>query len=171
MATHRISILGSFTNPDTSGDVFPDQLGNYFTNDLYKGLAFVFADTSTKIGLIIGFNVPKNYSASTTDPKIIVVWTSSTSANNVVWDCDYRAFGGNDTESLDASTHQESVTVTDAAPSASWERLEASMALTRANIAADDTIHAILSRDGANASDTHAAAAVVVDVIFEYSDA
>lgn len=168
MATHRMSILGANTVPDTSGNVFFEPYDVKATNDVWDLLVCVFNDTATRIGLRGAFNVPKNYVGTA---SIIVVWTSTATTNNVVWDFDYRAVGGNDTESLDQAGTQEAVTVTDAAPTAAHRRLEASMALTSANLAADDTVLFELFRDGVNASDTMAAAALVFDVLLQFNDA
>ena len=56
--------------------------------------------------------------------------------------------GGNDVESLDQATHQESVTVADVAPSAAHELMKVTLSLTDTNLAADDLVEIILSRDG-----------------------
>jgi len=167
MATHRIPILGWPTVPDSSGNVFFEPYDVKATNDVWKRLVLIFNDTATRIGVRGGFTVPKNYVGS---PKIIVVWTATATTGNVVWDFDYRAVGGNDTESLDQTGVQESVTVTDAAPTAAHNRLEAALTLTAANLAADDEVEFELFRDGADANDTMAAAAIVFSVLFEYSD-
>lgn len=168
MATHRIPILGWSTVPDTSGNVFLEPYNVKATNDVWDRLVTIFNDTATRIGLAGGFTVPKNYVGSA---NIIVVWTATATTGNVVWDFDYRAVGGNDAESLDQAGTQEAVTVTDAAPTAAHRRLEASMALTAANLAVDDEVEFELFRDGVSASDTMAAAAIVVAVLFEYADA
>lgn len=168
MATHRRSILGFPTVPDDSGDVFLEPYDVKATNDVWKRLVVIFNDTSTRIGLRGGYNVPGDYVGSA---NIIVVWTATATSGDVEWDFDYRAVGGNDTESLDQSGTQESVNQNDTAPSAIHERMEASLALTAANLAADDTLLFELFRDGTDAGDTMAAAAIVHDVLFEYADA
>ena len=167
MATHRIPILGWGTVPDTSGSVFFEPYNVKATNDVWDRLVCVFNDTATRLGLAGGFTVPKNYVGA---PQIVVVWTATATTGNVVWDFDYRAVGGNDTESLDQAGTQEAVTVTDAAPGAANRRLEATMALTAANLAIDDEVEFEVFRDGA-AADTMAAAAIVFAVLFEYTDA
>lgn len=168
MATHRIPILGWGTLPDTSGNVYIEPYDVKATNDVWDRLIWVFADTSTRLGLHGGFTVPKNYVGTA---KIIVVWTSTATSGNCVWDFDYRAVGGDDTESLDQSGTQESVSATDAAPSAAHERMEASLTLTSGNLAVDDEVEFTLFRDGTDASDTMAAAALAFQVLFEYADA
>ena len=168
MATHRISILGWGTIPDSSGNVFFEPYDVKATNDVWDRLVCIFNDTATRLGLKGGFTIPKNYVGN---PKIIVVWSSTAITGNTVWDFDYRAVGGNDTESLDQVGTQESVTVTDAAPTAIHNRLEASMALTTANLAVDDEVEFELFRDGTDAGDTMAAAAILFGAYFSYADA
>jgi hypothetical protein len=168
MATHRISILGANTTPDSSGDVFFEPYPIKATNDFWNYLVAVFNDTATKNGLHGSFAVPQNYVGSA---SLVIVWTATATTGVVVWDVDYRAIGGNDTESLDQATAQESASSNDTAPSAVHERMEISVALTDGNFAAGDTVQFILSRDGVSASDTMAAAAIVHQVLFEYADA
>lgn len=168
MATKRIPILGFGTVPDGSGDVFFEPYDIKATADQWKRLVAIFNDTSTRLGLRGGFTVPKDYVGAA---KIIVVWTSTATSGDVEWDFDYRAVGGDDTESLDQSGTQESVNLNDTAPSAAHERMETALALTAGNFAADDEVEFELFRDGADAGDTMAAAAIVFNVLFEYSDA
>lgn len=167
MATHRISILGFGTVPDASGNVFFEPYDIKATNDVWKRLVVIFNDTATRIGLHGGFTVPKNFVSGA---KIVVRWTSTAITGDVEWDVDYRAVGGDDTESLDQATAQESVNIADTAPSAAHERMEAALVLTDANLAADDEVTFELFRDGTDAGDTMAAAAIVFRVLFEYSD-
>ena len=165
MATHRIPILGFGTIPDSSGDVFFEPYTVKATNDVWGRLVAIFNDTSTRIGLRGGFVVPKNYVGSA---KIVVVWTSTATSNDVEWDVDYRAVGG--TESLDQTGTQETVNIASTAPSAIHERTEASLTLTAANFAVDDEVEFELFRDGADGGDLMAAAAIVFSVLFEYTD-
>jgi hypothetical protein len=167
MATHRLPILGFGTIPGTSGDVFFEKYDVKATNDVWDRLVLVFNDTAARDDLHGGFTVPKNYANSA---NLIIVWTSTATAGDVEWDFDYRAVGGNDSESLDQGT-QESVNSNDTAPSAAHERMEISIALTDANFAVDDEVEFTLFRDGTDGGDTMAAAAIVFNVFFEYADA
>ena len=81
------------------------------------------------------------------------------------------AITGNDTESLDQTGNIESVNSNDTAPGAANRRLEFQINLTSANLAANDTLEFTLFRDGTDAGDTMAAAAILVDVLLEYADA
>lgn len=168
MATHRIPILGWGSVPDTSGDVFFEPYTTKATNDVWGRLVAIFNDTAARDGLRGGFTVPKNYVGSA---NLIIVWTATATSGDVEWDFDYRAVGGNDSESLDQAGTQESVNSNDTAPSAVNERMEISIALTDGNFAADDEVTFELFRDGTDAGDTMAAAAIVFQVLFEYADA
>lgn len=168
MATHRIPILSFGAVPDSSGDVFFEPYSIKATNDVWGRLVAIFNDTATRIGLKGGFTIPKNYVGSA---KIIVVWTSTATSGDVEWDVDYRAVSGDDTESLDQAGSQESVNINDTAPSAAHERMEAALTLTAGNFAVDDEVEFELFRDGTDAGDTMAAAAIVFNVLFEYADA
>lgn len=168
MATHTLSILGPATLPDTSGDVYWEPYTVKATNDVWGFGVWVFNDTGTRIGLRGSFKIPKGFVGS---PLIIPYWSSTATSGNVVWDFDYRAVGGDDAESLDQAGTQEQVTVGDAAPTAAHRLLIPSMALTAANLAVDDLVEFELFRDGANGSDTMAAAALLFGLYFQYADA
>lgn len=167
MGTHRIPILGWGTIPDSSGNVFFEPYNIKGTNDVWDRLVCIFNDTATRIGLAGGFTVPKNYVGSA---KLIIVWTAAATSGDVEWDCDFRAVGGDDTESLDQAGTQESVNLNDTAPSVAHKRMECSITLTASNFAADDEVEFELFRDGTDAGDTMAAAAIVFAVLFEYTD-
>jgi len=167
MATYRIPILGFGTLPDTSGNVFFEKFSIKAVNDVWQRLVCIFNDTATRIGLHGGFVVPKNYSAGA---KIIVVWTANAIAGDVEFDFDYRAVGGIDTESLDQAGVQESVNLNDTAPGAAFRRLECELDLTDGNFAVDDEVEFTLFRDGTDGGDTMAAAAILFELLFEYTD-
>lgn len=169
MATYRLPLITWCAVPDNTGNVWVEPLSVAATNDVWQSFIARFKDTSTRIGLYGCANIPKNYNSSGTT-SIVVVWTASATSGDVVWDFDYRAVGGNDSESLDQSGTQESVTVTDTAPTAAFRRLEASMTLTASNLAADDTLQFEVFRDGASGSDTMAADALMVSLFLQYTD-
>jgi len=166
MATHRIPILGFGTTPDTSGDVFLEGYDTKATNDVWDRLVLVFNDTSTRIGCHGGFVVPKDYAGGA---KFIVVWTSTATSGDVEYDVDYRSVGGDDAESLDQTSNQESLNQNDTAPSAAHERMECSLTATAGNFVADDEVEFTLFRDGTDGGDTIAAAVIVFSVLFEYT--
>ena len=170
MATHRIPLFGFNTLPDTSGNIFFEPFPIKATNDRWDHGNFVFNDTSTEIAVFGTFNIPKNYT-TTTAPRIVVVWTATPSTGTIVWDFNYRAVGGDNSESLDQAGTQEALSVSDSAPTAGFNRMEAYLTLTAANLVADDTVEFDLTRDGSNASDTLAVAGLLFNLLFEYVDA
>lgn len=168
MATHRLPIINAHTMPDSSGTVFFDVSSNVDTNDRYNHLLLAFTSQGARQGVAGKFVVPKNYVGTA---SIIVVWRTSATSGDVVWDFDYTAVGGDNSESMDPSSDQETVTVTDTAGGAAQRRMECSMSLTAANLAADDEVLFNFYRDGVNASDTLAASAWVESILFQYADA
>ena len=170
MATHRIPILGFGTVPDTSGDVFFEPTTVKGTNDFFQGLVLVFNDSGADDELFGRFNVPKNYVDTA---NLVIVWTTTATSGDVEWGIAYRAVGGNDAESLDQATAQESLLSgnNDTAPSATDERMEFTIALTDANFFKGDTVQFIFSREGADAGDGISAAIRVFGLFFEYNDA
>lgn len=168
MATHRLSILGWQTRPDDTGEVFFEPYSIKATNDQWQHLVLVMNDTATRNGVYGVFDVPQNYVGTA---NLVVVWTSTATSGDIEADFDYRAVGGNDTESLDQSGTQETVNSNDTAPSAAHERMELSIALTDGNFSAGDTVEFFFARDGTDAGDTMAAAALIFGLFFEYADA
>lgn len=166
MATARKSIFNHATVPDTSGNVFQEPYTVKATNDVWGHLVFIFNDTASRDGLLGQFYVPDNYASGA---NLVLLWTSTATSGDVEWDFDYRAVGGNDTESLDQAGTQESVNANDTAPSAVNERMEIAIALTDGNFAAEDTVEFELFRDGTDGGDGMAAAAILFDAWFEYT--
>lgn len=167
MPTHRIPMTGWSMLPDTSSNVYFQTYRAPSTNKQWDHLVAVFTDVSTSIELHGSMNVPKNYVGNA---KAIVVWTSATATTNAVrWQLKYRAVGADDSESLDQIAVQETVAVDDNAPSAINRRLEVSMNLTSANIAADDTFQWWFTREGQHANDTLVGSALLFSLLFEYT--
>jgi hypothetical protein len=171
MATHEFSIRGN-TVPDSSGNVWEEPYSILATNDIWPFSVIRFgtsnsAEPTARNGIHGQFTVPRNYVAA---PKVIIVWTATATTGNVAWDVDYRTVGGDDTTSLDQTGNEQSATVTDAAPGAANRRLRAEIALTAANFSTGETVEFFFCRDGADAADTMAASALLIDLLFEYSD-
>ena len=166
MATQRKEIINWKARP-ISGDVFIEPYTIKATNDNWEHNVLIFNDTGNRMEFHGSFDVPQGYVDTA---NVVIVWTSTATSGDVEWDFDYRAVGGNDSESLDQATAQETVNSNDTAPSAANERMEISIALTDGNFAAGDTVSFILARDGSDAGDTMAAAAIVFEALFEYSD-
>ena len=106
MPTFRLPILGFATNPDASGDVFFEPATIKATNDFFQGLVLVFNDSSNDDELFGRFAVPQNYVGSA---NVVIVWTTTATTGDVELGFAYRAVGGNDAESLDQATAQESL--------------------------------------------------------------
>lgn len=169
MATHRLILLAAGFFPDpASANVFPEPYPVKATNDFWKHQNMIFIDSATKDSIYTTFEVPQNYVGT---PKFGVVWTSTVTTNNVVWEFAYRTVNGDDTTSLDQATAEETLTITDTAPGATDRRLSPTLvAATAANFAAGETVELKVSRDGSSGSDTMAGAASLFYVIFEYAD-
>ena len=173
MATHRASILNGSVTPDSSGKVWFEPYSILATNDVWKHMVVRTdqdgnnnAQLTTRVGFYGAFKVPKNYVGS---PKIKITWNATVTAGDRVWDFEYRAVAA--AESLDQAGTQESVTVTTTTPGTAHNAIESSLTLTAANLAVDDVVEWFLAADGVDAADTIAAATLIHDVQFEWTDA
>src|SRR3990167_6658552 len=157
---------------DATGDAFIEPYSILATNDLFRHAILRLgannaAAPTVKSGFYGRVHIPDDYNGGTV--TLDIFWTSTLTTGDVVFDFDYRAIGGNDTESLDQTTYQESLTGTDTAPSAANERQKITLTITAANLAADDTLEFFFGRDGADAADTLAGSALVHEVILKYT--
>jgi len=168
VATFRTPILGWNVIPDSSGSVWFEPYTVKATNDTWKHIVLVYADTSTRIGVYGAFDVPENYVGT---PQIVIHWTSTINTGDVEWDFDYRAIGGDAAESLDQSSVQQSVNLNDTAPGTDDYRMSCTLSLTGSNLAAGDTVEFGLFRDGTDGGDTLAGAVTVHQILFQYADA
>jgi hypothetical protein len=167
MATHETSIL-RHVNPDTTGQVWREPYSLKATNDVWKQLVWILNDDdATRAGLYGLFKVPNNFVGSA---SICIYWTAQVTTGNAVFDFEYRAVGGNDAESMDQSGTQESVTVTDAAPSAVNRELLAEISLTSGNFAAGDLVSFFLAIDGADGACTISDYCTLFEATFKYAD-
>jgi hypothetical protein len=164
MALHYLSIFGSPTLPDASGNTWFEPASITQTNDRYPQLVPRFKDTATQVAIGGNFVLPLNFVSA---PTILVRWTTTATSGNAVWVFAYTAIAVG--ESLDPSTDQESVTVTTAAPGTSQLEVESSMSLTAGNFTAGDNVQFIIARNGAGA-DTIAADLIAYQTIFRYAD-
>lgn len=174
MATHRLPILNWSARPDDTGDCYLEPMDIRATNDVWDRMILVMgaaaaAAPTVRAGVHGSFTIPKNYVGTAV---LVAVWTATVTSNVVVFDFEYRAVGGSDTESLDQSGTQESVTVstTTGTPSAAWERMETTVSLTSGNFAVDDEVTFFFARDGVDAADTKAGSALLFNLLFQYAD-
>ena len=155
--------------PDTSGNVFAESYAVKATNDTFPAEVWIFNDSGADMLLHCRVRIPDDYSSS---PVIKFEWTSTATSGNVIWGVAYLGVGGDDSESMDQAAAAEKKEVTNAAPSAAHERkLPSAAALTAGNFVAGETLQVIISREGADALDTMAAAAILFDVYLEYTAA
>lgn len=162
----HIPILGANTLPDTSGNVWAEPASVAQTNKVFPYLIYRFKDTATRILLRGKCEVPQDYTGT---PVFKVMWTATATTGNVVWEVEYRVVTGTNTTSLDQATVQETVATTVAAPSAAHNQMIATITPTAGNFAAGATVQFSLARNGASASDTMAADALLHGLYLEYS--
>lgn len=168
MATHNLILPAMALTPDSSGNVYAEPYPIKATSDFWKHLNLVFADSATKDSAYLAFEVPQNYVGTA---KFGLVWTAQVTTGNVLWEFAYRTVGGDDTTSLDQATAEETLTITDAAPTATDRRLLPTMvAATAGNFTAGETVELKFSRDGSSATDTMAGAASLFYIVFQYTD-
>lgn len=169
MATQAVSLFNGATAPDpATGNVRFEPYSIKATNDIFPFMVLVYDDTATADKAFGRIRIPKNYVGS---PVVKLYWTSTATSGNVVWDFAYRVVSGDDTTSMDQATVQETVSVTDAAPTAAHRLLEVSEgAVTAGNFSAGAQLEYQLIRRGDSGSDTMAAAAIVFDAQLEYAD-
>ena len=165
-ATGTTPVFNAFTSPDTSGNAIVEPYTISAVNDVFAHFTYVASSTTAKVGFSTAFHIEPDFNGTTA--SVVIYFSCPVTTGNIVWDVDYRAIGGDDTESLDQTTFQESVTATKACGSAVNERQTVYMALTASNFAADDTVEMSVSRDGADANDTGVAGAMIHDVVFQY---
>ena len=167
MALHRLPILTANLKPDEGGFVFPEPYSVKATNKNWKHFGFIFEDSGTRDELSGLFTVPKGYVQAA---QIVLAWTSIVTAGVLGWEFDYRAVGGDDAESYDQATAQETVLLTDNAPTAANNRLVVLASLTDGNFAADDDVEFGLFRNKSGSLDTLVGAAIMKRLLFQYSD-
>jgi hypothetical protein len=114
-----------------------------------------------------GFTVPKNYIGSA---SLKIVWTAEVTTGVVYWFFWYRTIAGDDTTSLDQAGTEGTPAALDNAPGVAHRRLELSIPCASADFAADDEVEFTIGRAGADANDTLAGSAILMNAFFEYSD-
>jgi len=164
MPTHRVSILGPGTIPDTSGQVFFQPYKAVDTAAVLDPLVLTFNNSGTKDGVRGSFRVPENYVGTA---KLLTVWTANATSGTFIIDWSVLTRSG--AEDMGAAATRTTETVTDTKTGTAFVREEASLTLTDADYAAGDEVLFEMFRD--TISDDMAAAALVFSVHFEYADA
>lgn len=164
MATDSLSILGFGVQPYDPVGI--ELTSNYLTTGRYGGNAVIFPFGSTRDRLSGSFIVPDNYASGA---NLVIIWSSSVIVNDVEFDFEYAADGGDDAESVDPSADDESVNLNDTAGSAVWERMRLVISLTDSNFAIGDLVQYNFYRDQVDAGDTITVEVVVHDIRFEYT--
>ena len=164
MATHRISILGAGTIPDTSGEVFFQPYSIVDSGTVLDPLVLMFNDSGTKDGVRGSFEVPQNYVDTA---NLVMKWTANATSGTVIFD--WSVLASSITEDMGAAAVRTSETVTDTKTGTAFLLEVISMTLTDTDYVAGDLVTFELFRDTVN--DTMAAAAAVFSVHFEYADA
>jgi hypothetical protein len=142
--------------PDDSGKVFFQPWTVVSASSLWKGLVLTYNDSTELVYCHGTFDVPKNYTASTSN-AFLIDWTSTATTGNRVWFADYRTVDFTSTEDFGSTTAQQSTSFTDAAPGTAEGGVRAVIAVSSGNFAASDVVQYRIGINGNNASDTHGA--------------
>jgi len=165
MATHRLYIPAIAFLPDTSGNCYPKPSSVNDSNDFVPREILAFKDSGTKVSAGATFQIPVNYVGT---PKLQVIWKSTATSGDVVWDVDFVAVAV--AETLDPAAADESETVTTTTNGTALDRNESEVTPTGSTFAVEDVVLLKVSRDGLDAADTMAAEALFEGVAFEYAD-
>jgi hypothetical protein len=172
MATHQISMLGAQVVPDGTGRCWFESYATFATNDVWRHnvVRFLNPASGEAHGIYGQFTVPQNYVSAA---QVVPVWTSTATTGNCRWRLTYRTVAGDNANSLDQTSNEQQVSLTDAAPGAAHRRLAPSPGLTptAANFAAGETVEYLFERLDDTGTDTMAADAVLHDLLFSYADA
>ena len=166
MATHRISILGAGTTPDTSGDVFFEPYSVTDTATIADPMILNFALGSTRQGAHGSFQVPQNFVGTV---QVIVLWVANATTGNAIFEFDYIAVA--DTQDPGAAVTESDTNTLGTDGTAFRLNTTTITGITSGNFAIGDQVVFTLFRDQADANDTLAVDALVLGVLFEYADA
>lgn len=169
MALVRVPLMADAFSPDANAywSLYSAVAGSAPTRDVG---VWVFQDAVTGI-LKFSFAVPKNWVSGST--KLVLLWTSPTTAGNVVFNATHRAATASSTI-MNTNTTPASRTdalTTSAKPGAADQLEVDTITITDTDWAVDRLIVTELSRLGADGSDTKAANAILFAALLEYADA
>jgi len=165
----RVPLINWATTPDATGRAFFENYTTKATNDIFKHLVLTLNNPGAgeSHGIYGTFDIPN---ACTASEVVRILWTSTAITGVANFAFDYRAIGGDDTESLDQATFQEQIDIEDTAPSATDERMNITGALTGTNLAAGDTVEFFFYRQDETGVDTLAAAVTIHGLFFECTE-
>lgn len=132
-----------------------------FTNDQAGHMIARFADAASDAGIGGDLVIP-NIETAITTVQVVINLTFNATSGNFEFVFRYRAIGGDDAESSDPSSWQETVASgAEAAPTSAFNNLRIVLALTASNFAVNDVAQFQLYRDNDGGNDTIAADALV----------
>lgn len=168
MATQRVPMINWGTKIRPTGGAY---FGPY--TELNSGSALdrevLVLLASVVSGIEGSVEIPEDYVGT---PKVKIVWTSETTANDVDFDCIHRTIDGSDTELLDTTATPSQRTDSqdnNTGPSAASERMVDEITVTATDLTAGATWHFEFERDGV--SDTKADKVSIWGLELTYSDA
>jgi len=170
MATHRISIMGPGTVPDTTGETFMQPIDVGITTlGTFAGsnLVMTLADPSADTGFYGSFQVPENY-IQAANIRVAGVLDGTVSTTSVDFEFSYVAFADNEAVDVaytqnvifnsgntNAYTNEDLVILTDSG-------------ITDTNLVAGDIVMYYFKRD--QGTDDFVGDFHVVELIFQYND-
>lgn len=168
MATHRLSITGAMTLPDSTGECYmsPVSVEMSLATGLMKNLAITLKDPTADTGFYGVFEVPQNYVGT---PVIAVTGVLDGTVGATSVDFEFSYLTRADNETIEAAW-EESVTF-DTGNTNGWttEDLLTDSASLSANFTAGDTVFYYFKRD--QGTDDFVGDFHVVGLYFQYADA
>lgn len=170
MATHDLPILGAFTAPDDSGDVYfePAEVAMTLGTAAFGTLQVctIQAPTGSDIGIYGKFNIPQNYVDT---PVLVIRGVIAEAANTLAFG--FQQISRADSEAVDTAFEAE-----DTASNASWsgyaaeDMYEETITITPASAyVAGDEVFYFFYRD--NSVDTQTGEFHLTGLFFRYNDA
>ena len=169
MATHRISILGGNTLPDSLGSVFFEPTSIGFANDRWPHGMWTYLPATGLQSIYGTFEVPVNFVSA---PNFILVWTGSTITGSFALGVAYRNVSGTGGESFDQTGVSESGTVTINANTliTPFNRMEASISATAGSLRPYSTNQFQIFYSGNAPVGSYVTNIHLIDALLQYSD-
>ena len=165
MATQYYPILNQSMRPQAP-NVYVEPINIKATTQPWEYGIIIFDDSSTRDHLWLTFRVPTEYVGAA---AILIDWSTTVNTNAWRAEFDYRVISG--TGSYNQAGVQTTSAATLNAPAAAFNRTESVINLTALDFSADAQVQCALARNNPNAADTMAAAVIMHDLFFQFSDA